>query len=469
VNAILGPKRPRLSGRPRPTLWVALVAVAASSLVGATIAVGADSRPLAVPNVAWGLILLGAVLLCVIALHQRVRLWELSPVAVLVLTYLAVAFLGPLWSTAASVGLGASAQIDLSAEESYGTYLIFMVGAGAALVGALVFALLTKPLPVPSTAIGGIPASWRKPAALFAMAPAVLTILLYRDALLERPVYLLADLGSPLSIAAQVLAIPAVITLGWLAKTSRTARAKVLTWAGILTYTALLFSMGTRAFSLIPVLVALGMLAADPSSKWLRVAVLFAALASIVLLQTPLALRGSSEHGLIPYITRLFDGSPGAPGLDSAVSNILFSYALTGAVAYHAPPIAWSWFLISIDPRPGQFTDWYAIEPLLRVNAFTPDNALGELANHGLWMIVGSFLVVGAFFAYLDGRIRQLLSTGPALGGLLLFALAGFFVLETLQYNLRSSSRIIYYLIAADLGLRVIGWTRRRNPATRMR
>lgn len=115
------------------------------------------------------------------------------------------------------------------------------------------------------------------------------------------------------------LAIPAITTLGWLAKSSPSVLARVLSWAGIVTYAGLLFSMGTRAFSLIPVLVALGMLAADPSSRRLRMSVLFAALASIVLLQTPLALRGSSAHGLIPYITRWLDGSTLALGLEAAL------------------------------------------------------------------------------------------------------------------------------------------------------
>jgi hypothetical protein len=198
------------------------------------------------------------------------------------------------------------------------------------------------------------------------------------------------------------------------------------------------------------------------------VLLLVAAVASIFLLPTPLALRGSSDHGLVPYLSTLFDEPSAGTGLDAAGSNILFSYALTGAVAFHAHPIGWSWALVSLDPRPGQFTDWYTIQPLLRVNAATPDNTLGELASLGLWPVFGFFLVVGAVFGYLDRRIRRLLSEGNTFAALLLFALASFFVLETLQYNLRSSSRLIYYLIVADGAIRLFRMWRRQSRKLRL-
>jgi hypothetical protein len=251
------------------------------------------------------------------------------------------------------------------------------------------------------------------------------------------------------------------VTLGWLGKSANTTPGKVLSYAGILIYIVLLFSLATRALSLVPVLVAIGILAANPSSKKSHVLLLVAAIASIFLLQTPLSLRGSSDHGLVPYLTTLFDQPSSSSGLEVAGSNILFSYALTGEVAFYAHPIGWSWALVSLDPRPGQFTDWYAIQPLLRVNAATPDNTLGELASLGLWPVFGFFLAVGALFGYLDRRIRQLLSDGNTFAALLLFALAAFFVLETLQYNLRSSSRLIYYLIAADGAIRLLRMLRR--------
>jgi hypothetical protein len=263
------------------------------------------------------------------------------------------------------------------------------------------------------------------------------------------------------------LAIPAVVTLGWLGKSAETTRGKVLSYAGILIYVVLLFSLATRALSLVPVLVAIGIVAADPSSKKSHVFLLAAAIASILLLQTPLALRGSSDHGFIPYLATLFDQPPPSSGLEVAGSNILFSYALTGVVAFQAHPIGWSWALVSIDPRPGQFTDWYTIQPLLRVNAATPDNTLGELASLGLGPVFGFFLVVGALFGYLDRRIRRLLSDGNTFAALLLFALAALFVLETLQYNLRNSSRFIYYLIIADGAIRLWRMWRHQSASHR--
>src|SRR5437867_2330738 len=72
--------------------WLILVVALISGVIGVAIA----TTP------AWpGFIVLSAVLLGALVIYRRARLWELSPVAVLLFSYLAVALLSPVLAGAA--------------------------------------------------------------------------------------------------------------------------------------------------------------------------------------------------------------------------------------------------------------------------------------------------------------------------------------------------------------------------------
>jgi hypothetical protein len=403
---------------------------------------------------------LSAVGLVIMLLHLRSRLWTISPIAVILFAYLATAILGPLGLTGNGPGT-VSAKITLTPDEVYQTFLIFVVAVGSLCVGALFLALLSPRTSIdlgsskPSIGAPGL----RRVVGLLAVVPLLLAVVGFGlDNLLFRASYSTTSAGDIVPTAGKILALPAVAIVSWLGKTSKSAISKVTAYSVVILYTVLLLSLSTRAFALVPLMVALGWLASNPRSARARWLMPLTAVSSILLLQTPLALRAANpyQHGLLPYVQTLFSGQDQTISVLNAVSNLLFSFALTGAVALHTSHLSASYFYLAIDPRLGQWTDWYLYQPELRINLVTPYNALGELANYGWPYLIAFFAMVGLIFEYFERRIIHLLRVGYPVFALLLFALCCYFVLESLQYNLRSASRVLYYLIAAEIGIRVI-------------
>lgn len=393
----------------------------------------------------------------VLLLHLKMRLWAMSPIAITVGALIGTAVLGPLEATGQIAG-GVSAIIVLNSDEIYRTFIIFLAAAASVCAGGLIFASFQRRA-VPTirgkiriqaanrrTVVGG----W------LVLVPLLLVVIAYGPSdLLFRPTRFVLEAGNPIGIAGTVLCLPAVATLGWFSKSARSALMRFLSWLPTLMYSAVLFSLGSRAFALVPILIALGRLAADPSSRRARWMVPLSAAVALVLLPTPLALRGTYEHGLFPYLQTLLDGREPSTSVLTAVGNILFSFSLTGAVAIRVHALDLSTLVLSLDPRPGSTTDWYALVSTFRINDATPYNAIGELANHGWLYLIGFFAIVGVLLAYFDRRITSLLGQGQPAAALILFALSCYFVLQALQYNLRATTRVIYYLVLLDIGIRL--------------
>ena len=417
------------------------------------------------------LLTLGAPLiaLAVVAttLHLKVRLWTLSPVALLVVTYFIIGLAGPFTADAVATGIGVGARITLFPFEEHGAYLVFTIAATSAASGALAYAV-ARPngwLRVNRFAIKPVTGSARirTVVAVLSLGPLALEVIRHGTGLLVRDAYLVGYIGDPVIVAASTLALPAVAVLGWLSQASYTPAGKIASWVGIVLYATVLFALATRAFALLPVMAALGMIAARPGEFQFRAALFAAAIGSVLLLELPLSLRGGASHGLIPYLAFVAQGNV---AFDlSPFSNVLSSFQLTGRVAFGVPPLPFSDLLISLDPRPGQLVGWYDIEPLLRLNVFTPYNALGELANYGWLVLVVFFFCTGVYLGHIDRSVRRLIAAGQALPALLLFGLACLFTITTLQYNLRSNVRILYYMVALDVAIVALRWlgTRRER------
>ncbi len=446
------------------SLWLIIAALTAAA-IGVITAFWAESVAFAMLFV---VVLIGAV-----ALHGRMGLGAFSPISVLVFLYLTLAVTGPLVAGTVAAGQGVSAQISLSLLATQGAYLVFVTAAGATVVGALLYSI-ARPPQTPQSEL--LPAGTlgshrvRMIAAIFSITPLGLEVAAHGAGLLYRTEYIpFSDAGNPIVAAAHTLALPAIAVLGWLTQVSVTRIGKFLSYSMLVLYSLVLFALGTRTLALLPVMAALGMLAARPNSARTRAIMLFATVAGVLLLQVPLALRTSPYHGLLPYFQTLSHGI-GTFNAPAVASNVLFAFQLTGQVAFVAPPLSLDTLWISLDPRPGASVGWYDIAPDLRINFYTPYNALGELANHGWLALAAFFVVVGAYFGHLSGQVKRLLSLGQGLAGLILFGLACLFIVLTLQYNLRSSVRILYYTLAFELAISLVrviaryAMARRRQP-----
>ncbi|HEX3630604.1 MAG TPA: hypothetical protein VHW91_09045, partial [Candidatus Dormibacteraeota bacterium] len=299
--------------------WAIVATILGAATVGSAVPFVAEPAARAGPEFLGAAGLLGLVIAGSAALHRQSGLWALSPVAVALSSYVAIAVLSPLLAQFTSNAAGVSAPIQLTAHETFDTFTIFMVASLGLIAGALIGARHAPPVPR-GAGLTGSPRIVRL-AAITAMLPALLNLVVYRETLLDRFTYLVGDQGSPLTIGIQVLTLPAVVILGWLTRSARGHAGKFFAWIGIVIYTVILFSLGTRAFSLIPPLVVIGILSANPASRPARAALLVAAITSIMLLQATVGLRTStSENGLLPYLCSLVNGTSNV-GLASAANN----------------------------------------------------------------------------------------------------------------------------------------------------
>lgn len=306
--------------------------------------------------------------------------------------------------------------------------------------------------------------------AVLAIVPLALEIIAYTpSAILARGHYSAAP-GPTLAIIAGSVLAPvgmALAALLWVRPDSVKVGGLLL-----VCYFLVLFSMGTRQLSVLPVMMLLAWLlrpSEDTRSRWRRTAILIGAvLATIVLLQLPLTLRGSSDQsGLVPYLEMLWLRPESLLSFDipRIMGNVLFSVPLAGTVATMGD-YPHSWFVTSINPMPGSYTDWAEIKPMIRINRWTPACGLGELRNYGLAYLVGYMLVSGAILARLQAWNFRLPPARAALASVIGMGLTGGFTFDLLQYNLRSGTRMLWYFLIVSVLLHLTGPKQLGNART---
>jgi hypothetical protein len=165
--------------------------------------------------------------------------------------------------------------------------------------------------------------------------------------------------------------------------------------------------------------------------------------------------RSLSDHGLWPYLQALPDITSSHLSWSSILLNLLVGFGAIGKTAFDMPPIPQGDFLVAINPLPGDLAGWYEIARSHRLNVYAPFAALGELGNSGWPFVVGYCLAIGFVLGYLDRRMRTLLARGQQLYGVALVGIAGLSVVLSTQYNLRSTTRLLYYALVLDLIVRV--------------
>jgi hypothetical protein len=245
---------------------------------------------------------------------------------------------------------------------------------------------------------------------------------------------------------------------------SESSVTRVLALLIALAYEVVFLAQDTRFFAFwVPLMFAGGLLTGTWSPQKQRVALLVAAIVSILALQIPLGLRSLPNHGLVPSVNYLRDRPDAVFGSHDPINNFLFGAPLTLFIAndIHSLPI--SDVVTSVSPMPSQFNNWAQIAPHLRLNIYTPYSALGELLNHG-WpffaIIMGCF---GASFALTE---RLALRRPGVVGGLsrmVVLGAAALFIVESTEYNLRSVARLVYYVVAALLFTVVLMWFQPRK------
>ncbi|MFJ4288146.1 hypothetical protein ACIPY0_21100 [Paenarthrobacter nicotinovorans] len=399
-------------------------------------------------------------------MRSRLAPLAFSPTALVAVGLYAMGVLGTtLYSSVQNAEAGAGALVILDADQTTRTFILLGVAAISLLVGSYVTASALPRISVPTLARTiSISKNLRGWMLAGSAAPLLYLLIAGGTELWYRPYYIAVAVqdGGLAGIAAQ-LAIAAPIALGYLLFASGRG-SSFMSAILLLGYIVLFFGGGSRKLAMLPILIMVGVFVAK-RSKGAAVALLVAAIFSLYLIRLPLYLRALPEHGVVPYLNHLPGFLDYGVGWDSIALNVLVSFGIIGATAFQQPAIDPSVFWISVNPAPGATAGWYDQAESLRINVYTPYAGVGELGNYGMGYVIAYFLVAGCLLALLDRTVMRLMVRGHGVMSLALVAMAGLFLLYSVQYNLRSSSRMLIYGVILAVAISIVsGYMARRRP-----
>ncbi|MGY4859494.1 hypothetical protein [Cryobacterium sp. AP23] len=237
----------------------------------------------------------------------------------------------------------------------------------------------------------------------------------------------------------------------------RPGPARFLAVVGVVVWTLVLFGRSSRTLAALPAFLVVGqVLANSKPPRWFHIVT--ASVATIVLLQLPLALRvNSGGVGILTLGERLLS-NPGEvfanfnPG--AIIGNVLFSAPLAAVVSERTIPMNAFW--VSVSPAFGSSSGWAEISPYLRIIPSTPYNAIGELASHGWLLLIITALATGMLLALSERIAASVPGVPGTIGIMLVMAVTALYSVSILQYNLRNSSRLVWYILIGVILLRFV-------------
>ena len=433
------------------------------------------------------MVLLSCLLGIVIGTHPPVVRWQIAALAcaplmlwLLVGRPTGLALLSPAFSTVTFFSLAGIVGYAVYAHGAYVPGSFFRVPQSIAEDALSLFAATTWLIAAGAAtvhAVGGRPrqsghgftplrfSPSGQTAALAVGALPLAVVLLHVGSFVDRSGYLFAARGSLVGVSAQAL-LAAVGLFGYVAAAAVGLR-RALAVALVACSWLALFSLGTRGFALAPLTLALGLLFHAPVAKW-RV-ILVACVATVLLLPVPLFLRNQTSHGLVPYAGALSRMPYDLSAIKYGLGNVFLGLPVSGITAYASPAIPPRDLVIELNPLPGSLAGWNTVQQRLRIASFYPYAGIGELRNFGWPALISYWIAVGLFLGYLGGRVRGWLSRGRRfqMAALLLVALGALFAITMTSYNLRTGTRILWYMLGFDCLVRLLGRTRLSEASDR--
>jgi hypothetical protein len=254
------------------------------------------------------------------------------------------------------------------------------------------------------------------------------------------------------------------------ASTTKRGDMRSAAFVGVIALLTLTLALNTRLFSLVPTLFFVGALMVRRDQKHLRWLLLASICAAPFLVSLPLMGRNMRTQGIAAFPDLFHELSQADPDLSihEILNNLFISAPITVASARAEVDDSFRYILVGVNPLPGFMTEWESSQR--RINQSTPFNAVGDLLRGGLFAGLMYFAAVGLYFAHIDRKLRSSDAPAPLLA--VLMALSYLYVVTTFQYPLRNSTRLVYYMAAAELafflanGLRI---GRRRETANARR
>lgn len=273
-----------------------------------------------------------------------------------------------------------------------------------------------------------------------------------------REMYLPVEIRS-LKILGVALTPITIIASGYLFFKSRLL-VKVIMFVFLGVFLIVYFSLASRWFALIPTLFVLGGLLANPMSTKIKALTLLTIVFSFCLLVIPLSLRSLEIQGLAPFFLEITNNLVIIDlGLfETLLNNLFFSFPLTGHVV-STELILFDSIKTSFNPLPGEWTDWYLLSEKLKVNQYTPFNSPGELVGYSIFIAILFYFLLGFYFARIDRKITVLMLNKRVFLSFLFIGLTTLYSISSLQYNLRSGVRLLYYIIFVESAVYLISYS----------
>lgn len=405
------------------------------------------------------------------AARKRLAPLVFSPVAFVTIGLFVMGVLGAaLYAGVSRAEAGGGARVELSEADTAATFVLMTVAAASVLAGGLITA---NALPrIASTTTSKFKVELPQAAYAWLLLGSLVPLGILAAArgtdVFARQYYIAEAVqdGGLAGLAGQ-MAIAATIAVGYLIMATK-GGTRLFAVLILLGYIGIFFGAGSRRMAMIPILVMVGVFLAR-RTKMTGLLLAASAALSLYLIRLPLYLRALPEHGIIPYIQHFPGFFDYGVGWDSIGRNVLISFGIIGATAYQQPSISNEIFWASINPATGAAAGWYEYADRMRINIYTPYAGVGELGNHGMAYVVIYFFVAGIILALGDRAVMRFMERGHGVLSLALVGLAGLFYLYSIQYNLRSSTRMLFYGIVAGVVLEWISSALARKRDTAMR
>ncbi len=211
----------------------------------------------------------------------------------------------------------------------------------------------------------------------------------------------------------------------------------------------LFFYLGTGSriiFIFFLMYLSLTFLLSDKKSFLRKIRFGFLVLALFFFLSYLIQLRSLPEHGIIPYSIYFFN--MGTEVLKKFTFNIyyVFIYGVFVTIkTLKKAPHDWYIIWVNINPLPGFLAGWYKYASERRINKFAPYSTHGEIFRMGRYFTFIFYFLIGLIYTYFEKKVREMISKKFFLKAFVLLIILILNIIYSFEYNMRSSTRYIYY------------------------
>lgn len=208
--------------------------------------------------------------------------------------------------------------------------------------------------------------------------------------------------------------------------------------------------LNKRMTVLLPILYLMSSYVRDSKLNYSSFFILI--LVSLLFSATAYEYRGNLEQGVISNIIYFYNnGINFEMSLDSI--NYLFGFSfLSTLVTSSFFDVSLNEFFISINPLPSTIIDVSSVINKHKITVFAPYSALGTLGVLGFAYVSVYYFIAGLIFNF----CKTYFSVRFSMASSIIFLLFMSFTMLSLQYQLRTATRFVYYAVFVFLFFKVI-------------